>query len=988
MGPTLLLALALAGCTPPDKGPAPILQVSATESWSIPELTSTVQVVRVESDIPHIYAGNRADLIRVAGFEQARDRYFEMEMARRLGLGELSALLGDAALGTDMESRGNGMTFIVDRMLERIPPDQKQMLGWFADGINAYVAAVKAGDLPVPSELQVAGPLLGHQDPTEMMSTWTDRDVAGILGTLLYNLGYETGDVGRQRTVDQLANLPDMGPYPQTRDDGVVQDIWDRIEPVFPVSSAAGWGLDTADQRQVPPTARPVAPSGLPGGMLDRLDTRQDRLQHRLGHDWMSGWGSNAWAVAGSASTDGRALLAGDGHLPLTVPPYFYQIGLHDEDPDHKLDQVGLVIPGMPVMAVGTNGYVAWSQTQLMGDITDWYREEVKLDANGEPTATWFQGEWKPLTKVEETYDIADVPLLGSTGRTETWARWVTFDGRWIAAIEGDPATATTTPGDGQTLVSMQGDYVIPRDTDDDGIVSAVSFDYAGFDVMSLIGGVDGFGHAHDVQEFREATRSLVAYSQNMVAADKNGSILYTGYQAVPCRAYLPHDENGWAPGADPSLLLDGTKYGGFTIPMNADGTVDESHPDDPYRCVVPFDDYPAAIDPAKGYVLTANNDPGNISTDGTLLNDPWYIGGPWLEGYRAHRIDDVLDQDVADGTADLAAMQTLQSDHYSLLGEQLLPMLYEAIDAGRTASQQVAPGPLASRLADLYNQDPTAINEVETRLKAWEHAGRLARSGVDTFYDPIQDGDHDAAVATTLFNAWMGRFMTGTFDDERLPGVWEPSGATGRLRALNLLIAGRGADNPLGLASWVSDTNESILFDHPGTEPIETSDEIALEALVGALDYLRSHPTDDGHGGFGTDDMDQWIWGLRHWVHFDSILKAFLGNDPTYAFLIDRFNITPATIPMGGDLDNLPGFPRHGGELNVDAGNSGLSGHDFNYGSGPNFRMVFALGPDGVEGQNVIPGGESGLTDSDHFADQAKLWLGNETLPVRFTDA
>ena len=46
---------------------------------------------------------------------------------------------------------------------------------------------------------------------------------------------------------------------------------------------------------------------------------------------------------------------------------------------------------------------------------------------------------------------------------------------------------------------------------------------------------------------------------------------------------------------------------------------------------------------------------------------------------------------------------------------------------------------------------------------------------------------------------------------------------------------------------------------------------------------------------------------------------------------------------------------------------------------------MVIALGPDGVEGENIIPGGQSALNDSDFFADQAALWLANETLPMHF---
>src|SRR5690606_11800425 len=120
---------------------------------------------------------------------------------------------------------------------------------------------------------------------------------------------------------------------------------------------------------------------------------------------------------------------------------------------------------------------------------------------------------------------------------------------------------------------------------------------------------------------------------------------------------------------------------------------------------------------------------------------------------------------------------------------------------------------------------------------------------------------------------------------------------------------------------------------------------------------------TSPGRGGFGTDEMDAWAWGLRHWVHFDSLLAGFVGDE--FSFFTAPFAITPETLPMGGDLDELPGFPRHGDNLIVDAGNFGFSGTSFDYGYGPTFRMVIALGPDGVEGRNVLPGGQSGLNDS-----------------------
>ena len=37
------------------------------------------------------------------------------------------------------------------------------------------------------------------------------------------------------------------------------------------------------------------------------------------------------------------------------------------------------------------------------------------------------------------------------------------------------------------------------------------------------------------------------------------------------------------------------------------------------------------------------------------------------------------------------------------------------------------------------------------------------------------------------------------------------------------------------------------------------------------------------------------------------------------------------------------------------------------------------------VVGQNIMPGGQSGLKDSPHYADQLGYWLGNGALPLRF---
>ncbi len=995
MSRSLLLALALLGCKPDEPKPvdepkpSALLDVPETASFTIPGLTCDAQVVRTAGNVPHIYAKDRVDLARAYGFTQARDRYFEMELARRLGLGTLSEILGDAALETDMDSRATGMTWVADNLLANLPDEHARVFDGFAEGVNAYLAQVRAGTLPLPSELEIAGPFLGVTDPTQLLVDWERRDLAGVAAVLVYELGYETDDVGRAYT-DALVSggLFDTGDsLGALRQAGVEQDIWARIAPVWPYASAPGWGLNGAGATGSSASAVASGPRRIPNaGRLGPLAARLERFERRLGRgDHDAGWGSNVWALGSGVTADGSTILAGDGHLPLSVPSLFWQVGLDTRElGGGDTHQMGLGIPGLPILAVGTNGSVAWDQTQLMGDITDWYDEQVQLGSDGLPAATLFQGDWKAVASVTEGHTIANVPLLGSVGRTWSWSRYTTFDGRWIAEIEG-----TAVDSDTAGAVVFPGGAVIPGDTNGDGVVSAISFDYTAFSDGNLLNAVDRFGHSETVEEVREATRYLVAYSQNIGAADSSGSVLYTGYQAVPCRGYLPKDADGrWIEGANPQFLLDGTTYGGFEIPVTADGMVDESRSGEPGSCVVPFADYPAALDPAEGYIVNGNNDPGAITLDNDLWDEPWYIGGPWVEGWRAFRIAERIDEQIAAGTADEAGMAAIQGDHRSALGTQFGGHLVEAIVAGRAAAATADATGVDARLAALYTADAAAFDEVESRVSAWLARGAMSESGVQTFYHTPTTDQIEDSVATMLFNAWLGQWDDRVFDDEALPGVWNGGGTTGRTRALTDFLAGRGEGNPGNLASWNAETGESVFFDTIGTAEVETSNEIALLALGDALTFLRSAPGAELRGsGFGTTDMSGWKWGLRHWTRFESVLADFVDAEE-FSFLTDTFSINTDVLPLAGEAgtEDIPWFPRPGDNLAVDAANSGW-GTDFTHGSGPVFRMIITFGADGkVSGRNVIPGGQSSMIDSPYFSDQTELWLANDTVPLLFS--
>jgi penicillin amidase len=993
----VVLLLALVACkreTPADEDPSPLLEVDQTGAWTIPGLHGEAQVVNDAYGVPWIYAEDREDLGRVLGFVTARDRFFYMDLARRLSQGKVSALLGADALETDIESRMTGMGFITERILGLLEgdPEMKAFFEAYAEGINASITEVQAGNLPPPTEYDIAAPLLG-KEPAALLEPFTLRDVVAGMTTFLYESGFETKDIGRASDALRLAAHFDGAPYEAFREAGLLQDAWNRTEPVFPVASAPDWTARPTARVRPGSARRSTHVPPVHADVLHRLRRHTDRIERRYGHDWQDGFGSNAWAVDGAHSADGRALLASDGHLQLAVPPLFYQLGL---DTQHlgggDIHQVGMITPAMPLLSTGTNGQLAFGQTQIMGDITDWYTEQLVLDANGAPLASKFKGEDQPLQAFSETFTTASIPLLGSAAQTVTVTRYTTFDGRWITSVEGRPVGGPDEAGDGETAINLLGDWVVPADLDQDGLVTAVSFDYAGLDLSNMASTIDRYTKAENVDDFATATHDLVAYSLNLVAADASGRILYTGFQAIPCREYLDRDDQGvWIDGADPNLLLDGTRYPGFTIPIT-DGRVDFSFSDDPQRCVIPFEDYPHSFDPAQGWLVSANNDPGGTSFDGSLTNDAPYIGGPWIEGYRADEIARELTAATAVG-ATLDDMMRIQGDHTSVIGRQLTPVLLDAIEAAR-ALQAGDPGDDAlestTRTRALYAEHAARFDEAATRLQGWSDRGWSAESGVATFYQTPSATDVEDAVATTIFNAWMGRYLDRVVKDEGMPGLGWPTGATGEFRLLKRCLEGRGPNNPADLGSWMPETEESVFFDDRRTPELETSDEVALLALRDALDFLATAPNDNLDGGFGTADMDAWLWGLRHRVRFTSLLSDFFdADDPIFGALIAPLNITPDLLPLAEGMAaddpraDLPAFPRDGDHLNVDAANSGTNGVDFDYGDGPVFRFVTALGPGGFEAYNVIPGGQSGLNDSAYFADQARKWLGNEVIPL-----
>jgi penicillin amidase len=85
--------------------------------------------------------------------------------------------------------------------------------------------------------------------------------------------------------------------------------------------------------------------------------------------------GSNSAAVSAGRSAQGAALIASDPHLSVGLPNMWLLAGLHAPG----FNAVGLMLPGLPFVALGRNAHIAWGGTSLHAASSD------LVDVAGQP---------------------------------------------------------------------------------------------------------------------------------------------------------------------------------------------------------------------------------------------------------------------------------------------------------------------------------------------------------------------------------------------------------------------------------------------------------------------------------------------------------------------------------------------------------------------------------------------------------------------------
>src|SRR3989475_10738098 len=100
-------------------------------------LASAVRIARDSRGVPTIEAADRLDLAYATGFVHAQDRYFQMDLSRRLAAGELAELFGPNALAQDRKVRVFRFRALARQVLAGVTPVQRAAVEAYAHGVHA-----------------------------------------------------------------------------------------------------------------------------------------------------------------------------------------------------------------------------------------------------------------------------------------------------------------------------------------------------------------------------------------------------------------------------------------------------------------------------------------------------------------------------------------------------------------------------------------------------------------------------------------------------------------------------------------------------------------------------------------------------------------------------------------------------------------------------------------------------------------------------------
>jgi penicillin G amidase len=342
----------------------------ANTRFDVLGLSHPVDILVDPWGVPHVFAANVDDAFFAQGFITARDRLWQIDWARRRELGRLAEVMGPNFVPADQAAR-----LFLDRrdpetLLNAFEPRVRDAARAYVAGINAFIRLTAAK----PEMLSPQFALLGYRPEQWTLEDLVRRQQSGI-GAIFAKVRRAAMACRNQLDIDALSA---------------------PLEPAWATHVPEGLDPCKIKAKDLSLFFRLAQP--LPSKPRS-VDKQSDKTESSDASSDDVLAGSNAWAIAPRLSTTGRAILANDPHLPISIPSRRYIIHLAAPG----LAVAGGSDPGWPGIANGHNDRIAFGRTNFYLNPDDLY----VLETSPNHPDSYRRGKsWKRFETVDEEIQV------------------------------------------------------------------------------------------------------------------------------------------------------------------------------------------------------------------------------------------------------------------------------------------------------------------------------------------------------------------------------------------------------------------------------------------------------------------------------------------------------------------------------------------------------------------------------------------------------
>ncbi len=569
------------------------------ETVNVDGLIEPVEIVKDTWGVSHIYAQNQQDLFFAQGFNAARDRLFQFEIWRRKATGTLAEIMGERALDHDKGARLLRFRNDLAAELAHYHEDGTEIINAFVAGVNAYIRETEKNPELLPFEFELLGLKPGHWTP-EIVISRHNALTGGISNEIM--LAKAITAIGAETLKEYMPFYRDTHLEPF---DGIdLSTITSDIMASYRASRSMP-GFNAED------LANPEMASAKMASAVNSALPQTDENFWDNPFYGINNVGSNNWVISGDKTASGKPMMANDPHRTIQIPSLRYMVHLHAPAKDGKRgwNVIGGGEPVLPGVSIGHNEHGAWGLTIFRIDQEDLYVYKTNPDNQNQ---YWYQGRWADMV-IEETT--------------------ITVKGK------GDVAA---------TLKYSIHGPVIHEDPDNNVAygLKAAWLDIGAAPYLASL----RMDQAENFEEFRDACSFSGLPGENMVWADKYGTIGWQSVGLTPVRF-------GW----------DGS------LPIPGDGTYE-------WNGYVPIKQMPHVTNPKEGWYGTANH--ANVPKGYPNIFSDFYS-----DYARYERLLEVLPDATGHSLADSMA---LQYDNKSMNAVANMPHILAAL-AGHSEEEAVA---------------------------------------------------------------------------------------------------------------------------------------------------------------------------------------------------------------------------------------------------------------------------------------------------------